>query len=182
MQRVVAPLLMALAIDPATYFFYHAGPPSAAAHRIVGRKPFEEIAARPPAGAARQNLEMPGKPSDNLASAKVFDYPSLAVTRNPNGNERRDVISSGRLATGEPVHIHASMQPAGATPGRAHTIAHSEFILVTEGTLEVTFDGKTERAGPGSVIYIAYGTMHQARNIGPGPVKYTVIAIGGDAK
>jgi hypothetical protein len=32
------------------------------------------------------------------------------------------------------------------------------------------------------VIYVAYGTMHQARNVGSGPVKYTVIAIGGDAK
>jgi cholinesterase len=35
--------------DPATYFFYHDGHPSTAVHRIVGRKLFEEIAARPPA-------------------------------------------------------------------------------------------------------------------------------------
>ena len=34
--------------DPATYFFYHDGHPSTAVHRIVGRKLFEEIAARPP--------------------------------------------------------------------------------------------------------------------------------------
>ena len=34
--------------DPATYFFYHEGHPSTAVHRIVGRKLFEEIAARPP--------------------------------------------------------------------------------------------------------------------------------------
>jgi mannose-6-phosphate isomerase-like protein (cupin superfamily) len=133
-------------------------------------------------GIQAQNLPMPGKPSDNLAAAKVFDYASLAVTRNPNGSERRDVVSSGRLATGEPVHIHASMQPPGTTPGPPHTIDHSEFILVTEGTLEVAFDGRTERAGAGSVIYIAHGTMHQARNAGPGPVKYTVVAIGGNAK
>ena len=56
------------------------------------------------------------------------------------------------------------------------------FILVTEGVLEITHDGKTERAGAGNVIYVAYGTLHQARNAGPGPVRYTVIAIGGDAK
>ena len=35
--------------DPATYFFYHAGHPSTAVHRIVGKKLFEEIAARRPA-------------------------------------------------------------------------------------------------------------------------------------
>jgi len=125
---------------------------------------------------------MPGKPSDNLATARVFDFSALPVTHNPNGSERRDIVSSGKLATGEPVHIHSSMQPAGTPPGAAHAIEHSEFILVTEGTLEVTHDGKSERAGAGSVIYVAYGTMHQARNVGPGPVKYTVIAIGGDAK
>ena len=34
--------------DPATYFFYHEGHPSTAVHRIVGKKLFEEIAARPP--------------------------------------------------------------------------------------------------------------------------------------
>ncbi len=35
--------------DPATYFFYHEGHPSTAVHRIVGKRLFEEIAARPPA-------------------------------------------------------------------------------------------------------------------------------------
>lgn len=134
------------------------------------------------AGAQAQNLPMPGRPSDNLAAAKVFDYGALPVTRNPNGGERRDIVADGKLATGEKVHIHSSMQPAGAAPGAAHAIEHSEFILVTEGVLEVTFNGRTERAGPGGVIYVAYGTLHQARNAGSGPVRYTVIAIGGDAK
>ena len=35
--------------DPMTYFFYHDGHPSTAVHRIVGKKLFEEIAARRPA-------------------------------------------------------------------------------------------------------------------------------------
>ena len=132
-------------------------------------------------GAAAQNLPQPGTPSPNLAAAKVFDPASLPLGHNPNGSERRDVVT-GKLATGEPVHIHSSMQLAGTPPSPAHTIEHSEFILVTEGTLEITHDGKTERAGPGSVIYVAHGTMHQAKNVGTGAVKYTVIAIGGDAK
>jgi len=32
--------------DPATYFFYHEGHPSTAVHRVVGKRLFEEIAAR----------------------------------------------------------------------------------------------------------------------------------------
>ena len=35
--------------DPATFYFYHAGHPSTAVHRIVGNKLFGEIAARRPA-------------------------------------------------------------------------------------------------------------------------------------
>jgi phospholipase/lecithinase/hemolysin len=35
--------------DPAACFFYHEGHPSTAVHRIVGKKLFEEIAARSPA-------------------------------------------------------------------------------------------------------------------------------------
>jgi hypothetical protein len=34
--------------DPATYFFYHAGHPSTAVHRIVGKKLFEEILTHQP--------------------------------------------------------------------------------------------------------------------------------------
>src|SRR5262245_51294374 len=134
------------------------------------------------AGAQAQNLPMPGKPSDDLATSRVFDEASLQVTHNANGSERRDVVRSGKLATGEPVHIHQSTQPSGTQPGAAHAIEHSEFIVVMEGTLEITHDARTERASAGSVIYIAYGTMHQVRNVGSGPAKYTVIAIGGDAK
>ena len=134
------------------------------------------------AGARAQNLPAPAAASENLVASKVLVPESLPLTRNANGSERRDVVRAGKLATGEAVRIHQSVQPAGTQPGAPHTIQHSEFILVTEGTLEITYDGKTERAGAGSVIYVAYGTMHQARNVGSGPAKYTVVSIGGDAK
>ena len=74
------------------------------------------------------------------------------------------------------------MQPEGATPNPAHAIDHSEFIIVQEGTLEYSHDGTTERAGPGSVIYVALGTMHSVKNVGKSAVKYAVISIGGDIK
>jgi len=65
-------------------------------------------------------------------------------------------------------------------------IQHSEFILVREGELEFDHevDGKmvAEKAGPGGVIYVAYGTRHTVKNVGTVPAKYFVVAIGGDAK
>jgi quercetin dioxygenase-like cupin family protein len=125
--------------------------------------------------------DMPDKASPDLASARVFDFTALPVAHMANGGESRNVVS-GTLATGEAVAIHESMQPAGLKPNPAHRITHSEFILVQEGTLEFLHDGKSERATPGSVIYVAYGTLHQVRNVGDGPARYTVIAIGGGTR
>jgi quercetin dioxygenase-like cupin family protein len=125
--------------------------------------------------------DAPDKASPDLASARVFDFAALPVAHMANGAESRNVVS-GTLATGEAVAIHESIQPAGLKPNPAHRIVHSEFILVQDGTLEFLHDGKAERAGPGSVIYVAYGTLHQVRNVGDGPARYAVIAIGGDTK
>ncbi len=48
--------------------------------------------------------------------------------------------------------------------------------------MEFDHDGKAERAGPGGIIYVAYGTLHRVRNVGNSPATYVVIQIGGDTK
>lgn len=116
-----------------------------------------------------------------LSQSKVFAFEAAPMRTLANGGESRDIVQ-GVLKTGEAVKVHESMQPAGAAPNPAHAIDHSEFIIVQEGTLEYVHDGKSEMAGPGSVIYVAPGTMHQVRNVGRGPVRYAVISIGGDIK
>lgn len=116
-----------------------------------------------------------------LAHARVFDYNPAAARTTPNGSQTQ-VLFSGTLATGESVGAHETTQPAGTVPPKLHRIQHSEFIVVVQGTLEFDHDGKTERAGPGSVIYVAMGTEHAAKNVGDGPAKYVVIQVGGDIK
>jgi mannose-6-phosphate isomerase-like protein (cupin superfamily) len=65
-------------------------------------------------------------------------------------------------------------------------IQHSEFVCIREGELEFQHevDGeiKAERAGPGGVFYVAFGTRHLVKNVGTVPARYFVVAIGGDAK
>ena len=114
-----------------------------------------------------------------LAAARVFHYSQMTPHTAPNGAVGRNVFR-GTLATGESVGVHETMQPAGTKPNPPHRIQHSEIIVVQQGTMEFDHDGKAERAGPGSIIYVAYGTLHTARNIGAGPAKYIVIQIGGD--
>jgi quercetin dioxygenase-like cupin family protein len=116
-----------------------------------------------------------------LAAARVFNYDEMVPKTAPNGAVGRNVFT-GTLATGESVAVHETMQPAGTVPNPPHRIEHSELIVVEEGTLEFRHDGKAERAGPGSILYVALGTMHAVRNVGDGPAKYVVIQIGGDTR
>lgn len=114
-----------------------------------------------------------------LSSAEVFPFEQMSVKRMANGGETRNVVS-GVLKTGEGVAVHESTLPPGSSPNPGHSIQHSEFIVVREGTLKFEHDGKDEQVGPGGVIYVAFGTMHKIVNIGTEPAKYVVIAIGGN--
>jgi len=131
-------------------------------------------------GAAQEgNLEP--APANPLTKSRVFAYDDMVAKTSANGAVGRNVFT-GTLATGETVGVHETMQPAGTAPNPAHRIHHSEVIVVEEGTLEFIHDGKTERANAGSIIYVAFGTLHQVKNVGDGPAKYVVIQIGGDMK
>lgn len=116
-----------------------------------------------------------------LSRARVFTPEQGAVHAMANGGESRSIVRAA-LATGESVSVHESTQLPGTKPNPPHTIQHSEFIVVREGTLAFEHDGIAEQAGPGTIIYVAYGTLHTVRNVGTTATKYTVIAIGGDQK
>jgi quercetin dioxygenase-like cupin family protein len=131
-------------------------------------------------GAAQEgNLEP--EPANPLTKSRVFAYDDMVAKTSASGAVGRSVFT-GTLATGEAIGVHESMQPAGTPPNPAHRIQHSEVIVVEEGTLEFSHDGKTERANAGSIIYVAIGTLHQVKNVGHGPAKYVVIQIGGDTR
>jgi quercetin dioxygenase-like cupin family protein len=133
------------------------------------------------AAATAQEGNLEPAPANPLTKSRVFAYDDMTAKTAANGAVGRSVFS-GTLATGEAVGVHESLQPAGTAPNPAHRIHHSEVIVVEEGTLEFDHDGKTERANVGSIIYVAYGTLHQVKNVGDGPAKYVVIQIGGDTR
>jgi mannose-6-phosphate isomerase-like protein (cupin superfamily) len=120
-----------------------------------------------------------------VGAARAIPFDSMPVRKNAFGGESRD-IAHGTLATGETVNLHESMQVVGQTPPPLHVIQHTEFICVREGELEFQHEveGKVvaEKAGPGGVFYIAFGTKHAVKNVGTVPAKYFVVGIGGDAK
>jgi quercetin dioxygenase-like cupin family protein len=161
MRRIMTPLLILA--------FVAAGTVSTVAQQASPANLPANPAANPPANP----------PANPLAASRVFAYDDMTAKTAPSGVVSRRAFM-GTLATGETIAVHETTQPAGTAPNPAHRIQHSELILVEEGTLDYTHDGKTERAGAGSIIYVALGTLHSVKNVGDGPAKYVVIQIGGD--
>jgi quercetin dioxygenase-like cupin family protein len=119
--------------------------------------------------------------STTLSQSRVFTLDQMAARKMANGGESRDVLR-GVLPTGEVVAVHESDQPAGTAPNPPHTIQHSEIILVMQGSVIFEHNGQSDKAGPGSVLLVTPGTLHQLRNVGDDTAKYCVIQIGGDTK
>ena len=128
-----------------------------------------------------QRLEPERSGTTTLSDSEVLSPDRLPVTTNANGGKSWNLLH-GVLATGEAIALHESLQPAGIRPNPAHSIQHSELILVQQGTLLFEYDGRSEEVAEGGVIFVAFGTRHAARNVGDGPAKYLVVAIGGDTR
>jgi quercetin dioxygenase-like cupin family protein len=60
----------------------------------------------------------------------------------------------------------------GASPHPPHQHPEEEFLLVTEGSGEITVGGERTKAGPGSMMYCNGGTMHGIENTGSGPMLF----------
>ncbi len=61
---------------------------------------------------------------------------------------------------------------AGATPHPPHKHPEEEFLLVTEGTGEISIEGKITKVGPGSMMYTAANRLHGIVNTGKTPMLF----------
>ncbi len=109
--------------------------------------------------------------------SRVFVFDDLVPKQSATGATTRAVMR-GKLPTGETVEMHETTLPPGASPHPPHHHVHCEFMLIREGTVEFTFNGKPERIGPGGIAYAASGEEHGLKNVGSVPANYFVIAIG----
>jgi len=92
----------------------------------------------------------------------------------------RDVFK-GETHSGFAIDMHITEIPKGEAPHPPHHHAHEELVMVFEGSLDVTINGKTTRVGKGGSAYVASNEEHGWRATQDGPVKYFVIALGREA-
>lgn len=61
---------------------------------------------------------------------------------------------------------------AGMTPHEPHQHPEEEFMVVTEGTGEISMEGKITKVGPGSMMYCAANKLHGIVNTGKTPLLF----------
>lgn len=110
--------------------------------------------------------------SSPLTSA-VYDWEKMTVTPTPKG-ARRDVFD-GPTTTLNLAHCHITTLNPGENSGEPRLHLQEEIIIVKEGLVEMHIDGKTQTAGPGSVIFLAARATTRLRNAGTTPCTYIVI-------
>ena len=114
------------------------------------------------------------------------DLLSSAVVRSEDVPARRSGMLSARqmlrgsTRSGFRIDLHESELPPGEAPHPPHHHIHEEILLVREGVLEITINGRPAKAGPGSVVYVASNQEHGWRNAGSVPARYFVMALGDD--
>ena len=103
----------------------------------------------------------------------VFDWKAMQPVATATG-ERRGVFD-GSTVTLENLEMHVTTLNPGQTPHAAHRHPDEEIIIIKEGALDVSINGKTERANAGSVLLYASNDLHGMRNASDQPTTYYVI-------
>jgi heat shock protein HslJ/quercetin dioxygenase-like cupin family protein len=128
----------------------------------------EAPAAAPPAPTS------PTPPTGAVPlSSKVFDWAALKAVPIPNG-ERRAVLD-GPTETVDLLHVHVTTLAPGKVSGPPVRHLQEEVLIVKDGEVEVSLDGTTQTAGPGSILFFAAGAVTGLRNVSAAPATYYVI-------
>ena len=105
-------------------------------------------------------------------AATVRITPLLNTTTSWNG--RLLAYPSGQA---EVTGLQVEIAPGAETGWHEHPVP--SFGLVLEGDLEVTLkDGQIKRLHAGDALAEVVNTLHNGRNVGPGPVKIVVFYAG----
>jgi quercetin dioxygenase-like cupin family protein len=119
----------------------------------------------------KTNSPAPAAPAK--LSSTVFDWEKMSVT--PTANGARRAVFDAPTTTLDKVHCHITTLNPGQNSGEPRRHLQEEIIIVKEGLVEATFDGKTQTAGPGSVFFFAANAVTRLRNAGDGPATYIVV-------
>ncbi len=129
------------------------------------------------AARAQQTPATPAKPA--ILPSKLYRTEDIPYTGDDKKRGRR--IFLGTTHTGFNLEMHETVLAPGEISHPPHKHVHEEIIVIVEGTIEASIEGKIDRATAGSVSFFASNEMHNFKNIGPGHCRYYVLELRADA-
>jgi len=126
----------------------------------------------PTAPAAATASAAPASSNRVKLVSGVIDTNGLRSEATASGS--RKTVFNGPTGTLLNFESHITTVNPGESAHTPHMHPHEEMLLVKEGTLEVTINGQTQLAGPGSIIFYAPNVPHATKNSGTVPATYYV--------
>jgi quercetin dioxygenase-like cupin family protein len=108
-------------------------------------------------------------------------YHSQQIPYTGDGQKKGRRFFLGAEHSGFNLEAHETALGPGVETHAPHSHEHEEIIIVVEGTVEVSVDGRKETAESGSVIYYEPNRPHSLRNAGTTPCRYYVIELRGQS-
>jgi len=130
-----------------------------------------KIRELPAAAAAAQ------APPLSVLPAKVYHSALIPYKGDETKKARR--FFYGTEQSGYALEMHETVLGPGVETHPPHVHPHQEIIIVIEGTVEVSIDGRTETVEAGSVIFYEPNRPHNLRNAGTTPCRYYVVELRG---
>ncbi len=115
---------------------------------------------------------MPPARSVPLASTFV-DWSSLQFRQTPVGQYCQ--IFDDPTPALEKMEVHVTMLRPGMASHAPHHHPWEEMLLIKEGQVEVSINGRKQGAGPGALVYFAAHDVHNLTNVGTTPAVYYVL-------
>jgi quercetin dioxygenase-like cupin family protein len=115
-----------------------------------------------------------GPPSSSTILGSTFvDWDSLTEKINPNGIYR--AVFDNATPALDKFEVHVTSLSPGMQSHPVHRHSWEEILLLKEGEVEVSINGKKQHAGPGAFIFFASNDPHNATTVGTKPATYYVI-------
>ena len=109
----------------------------------------------------------PAAPAAAPLRSAVSAGEKITLTATPKSAPRN--VFAGPTATVDKRHCLLTTLHPGEKSGKPSKPRQEAVGVMTEGTVQVHWDGQSETGGPGSLIFLAAGAIAFLRNAGPRP-------------
>lgn len=108
-----------------------------------------------------------------VMGSRAVDWDTMTARPTKVGEVRQ--VFQDPTATLDELELHITTLNPGQTPHEPHRHPDEEVLIIHQGTVETLLGDRTQRVGPGSVIFQAANQLHGIRSVGDVPAVYHVI-------